>query len=724
MTDLSADLFGPDTSAISNAILGQESGNSANAGTSIDGAVGRAQIEPATFAQYAQPGESIDNDEDNIAVHKRIIDDLNKRANGDPARVAVGYFSGPGNIAPPDSPTPWKADHKDGNGKSVSSYVTDVMGRLNPISDAEAAQPVAEKPVAKDLSSDLFGDGPSFLDQATQPFKDIVPDILAEYKSGTQAMTQPLPQPSGHVGQDLLNGEKDVFGRALGTAQAAFSPLTGSIKALTGTPAYKTAVANGISPQDAKDYVQNPIEIAANIATPLGIEKYAPELAAGAGNILDKLKNSSFIQDEASQSGPFASASKAAAARMAPSIDPRIAEIVKDAENLGINIPPRVFNPGSTSNFLNKAGLMSDGTMKSDVTNALSKVMGHPGTPNLDMPTMEGIQNTIGGKMNDFALKADSVGGIPVLESDLDTIANDSFADDPKVQKLAQKIKDRIQNGAMSGKDYQELTKKNGALSKAMNSADSDFADTAKEFREHLEQSLQNVVHPDDLAAFKEARRQYRTMKIIQPLVESGGVTGQADSAAKLFNAVNKNYGGMQNAVNYNPELGKIAQIVNEFPEALKDAPVTSLATKLSKAATVPAALGVGAVGYVPAAVTMGTAVPAAKGVATYMSSPFYKNAILKNSGYAKGGIVEKRKEKIYYKHSNSLREKLGRTPKSEEIELAQYIGAHGVKRLLSQKDLEMPAYKMFPKETVEKNKQLFFSNKKPYKVKHIQEIL
>lgn len=223
MTDLSADLFGPDTSAISNAILGQESGNSANAGISIDGAVGRAQIEPATFAQYAQPGESIDNDEDNIAVHKRIIDDLNKRANGDPARVAVGYFSGPGNIAPPDSPTPWKADHKDGNGKSVSSYVTDVMGRLNPISDAEAAQPVAEKPVAKDLSSDLFGDasnpeskvgiGRTMLDQgeqgATFGFGDEISDALGSlgaygYKMLPDAHQYQTDLPMGSL-PDLMN---------------------------------------------------------------------------------------------------------------------------------------------------------------------------------------------------------------------------------------------------------------------------------------------------------------------------------------------------------------------------------------------------------------------------------------------------------------------------------------------------------------------------------------
>lgn len=127
--------------AVSSAILGQESGNNPNSPTSIDGAVGQAQIEPGTFKQYAQPGEDINNPQDNIAVHKRIIADLANKANGDPARIAVGYFSGPGNISPPDSETPYVKDHKDGNGKTVSSYVSDVLKRMNPVSEAAADEP-------------------------------------------------------------------------------------------------------------------------------------------------------------------------------------------------------------------------------------------------------------------------------------------------------------------------------------------------------------------------------------------------------------------------------------------------------------------------------------------------------------------------------------------------------------------------------------------------------
>lgn len=112
------------------AIYGQESGSGANPRTSVNGARGGMQIIPETFARFAQPGENIDNPADNLRVGQRMIDKFHAAYGGDPARIAVAYFSGEGNVAPAGSPTPWKEDRKDGNGKTVSGYVNDIMGRL------------------------------------------------------------------------------------------------------------------------------------------------------------------------------------------------------------------------------------------------------------------------------------------------------------------------------------------------------------------------------------------------------------------------------------------------------------------------------------------------------------------------------------------------------------------------------------------------------------------
>ncbi len=64
-----------------------------------------------------------------------------QRYNGDPARVAVAYFSAPKNVASIVSNTPWKADTHDGNGKYVSSYVNDVLHRLKQPGIAGGAAP-------------------------------------------------------------------------------------------------------------------------------------------------------------------------------------------------------------------------------------------------------------------------------------------------------------------------------------------------------------------------------------------------------------------------------------------------------------------------------------------------------------------------------------------------------------------------------------------------------
>jgi hypothetical protein len=124
---------------IDQAIHGQESGGAATAATSVNGAVGGHQIIPETFARYARPGESITDPVANAAVGKRIIADYASRPGWGPDRVAVGYFSGESNVAPPGSPTPYLENRVDGLGKSTAGYVSDVMHRLGqPVPDAVA----------------------------------------------------------------------------------------------------------------------------------------------------------------------------------------------------------------------------------------------------------------------------------------------------------------------------------------------------------------------------------------------------------------------------------------------------------------------------------------------------------------------------------------------------------------------------------------------------------
>lgn len=122
------------------AIYGQESGSGRNPATSVNGARGGMQILPSTFKAYARPGESIDNPEDNLRVGVRLIRDLGDKFGGDPAKVATAYFSGEGNVNR-GAGVAWRNDAADGNGKRVSSYVSDIVRRAAGIGSAQAAPP-------------------------------------------------------------------------------------------------------------------------------------------------------------------------------------------------------------------------------------------------------------------------------------------------------------------------------------------------------------------------------------------------------------------------------------------------------------------------------------------------------------------------------------------------------------------------------------------------------
>ena len=103
------------------AFMQQESG---------DRGVNPGQVQPATFQQFAQPGEVYGDPAAMRNVAYRALDAYAQRYQGDPQRIAVAYFSGPGNVAPLDSPTPYLRDVADSNGKTVSSYVSDIEGRV------------------------------------------------------------------------------------------------------------------------------------------------------------------------------------------------------------------------------------------------------------------------------------------------------------------------------------------------------------------------------------------------------------------------------------------------------------------------------------------------------------------------------------------------------------------------------------------------------------------
>lgn len=104
------------------------------------------QIQQATFNRFAQPGESWNNVADRNTVAQRMLTQFNQQYGGDLGRIATAYFSGEGNVAPPGSATPFLRNVADSNGKTVSSYVGDILGRAGGMTPSGQGAPMAAQP--------------------------------------------------------------------------------------------------------------------------------------------------------------------------------------------------------------------------------------------------------------------------------------------------------------------------------------------------------------------------------------------------------------------------------------------------------------------------------------------------------------------------------------------------------------------------------------------------
>ena len=216
-----------------NAIHGQESGAGKNSRTSVDGARGGMQIIPSTFRAFAKPGERIDNPDDNLRVGVRYIKHLGDKFDNDPAKISTGYISGEGNVNAGSGPA-WKVDRKDGNGKSVSSYVTDVLGRISPIGSAQAGQtgftPLEEQRGFIPLNA---SDKPGFTpieDKNALSFKNNPLTAIGE--AGLNLASQVVSVPASG-----LAGLATVAGNAIGATDKRPADVVGEVgSALTYEP--------------------------------------------------------------------------------------------------------------------------------------------------------------------------------------------------------------------------------------------------------------------------------------------------------------------------------------------------------------------------------------------------------------------------------------------------------------------------------------------------------
>ena len=175
----------------------------------------------------------------------------------------------------------------------------------------------------------------------------------------------------------------------------------------------------------------------------------------------------------------------------------------------------------------------------------------------------------------------------PQFVSDLHSTINDArlVLTDPEaniIERQAQNIFDKINqnNETISGETYQALTRKGAPLDNLLSSDNPNIANAAQRLRDMLDDGLQRSASPDMQALLTQARRQWASLKTVQPLAAKAP-TGDI-SPALLAGRVNANTGNSL-AFGGGGDLGTLARIGQKF---LKEPGSSNTAERLSTIAT------------------------------------------------------------------------------------------------------------------------------------------
>lgn len=279
-------------------------------------------------------------------------------------------------------------------------------------------------------------------------------------------------------------------------------------------------------------------------------------------------------------------------------------------------------------------------------TKAVAKTFGEE-ADGLTPDVMKAAKKRIGGEMNDIAsrtpINADAqfLDDLAMVEQEAVQVLTD--AEVAPLRRQMDNVLSKVdQSGAISGDVYQSLTRKGTPLDLAENSPNPNIRHFAGQIRDALDEALTRSATPEDVAALKTARRQYKNMMTVKNLAAKAGPDGEI-SPALLLGAVNTSF--KDSAFSGGGDLGELAKIGQRF---LKEPPNSGtadrLASKLLLSGAGAGGAGAGALwiyqhpeeaaklGLLGVAGLAGTAL-AGRGAAAALDNPLYRNMLLRRAG-------------------------------------------------------------------------------------------
>lgn len=344
------------------------------------------------------------------------------------------------------------------------------------------------------------------------------------------------------------------------------------------------------------------------------------------------------------------------------------------------------------------------------VNRATARTMGED-APKLTPNVMNAARTRIGGVLQDVETR-NAVNFDQPLMDELGSIESNarSSLTDPEYGVIQRQLHGVMSNlrssNDIAGETYGNLIHKGSPLDAAANSNNSNISGYASQIKEALRGSLQRSLSGDDLAAYQQARTQWKNMRTIEPLTQAADVVGGPSASTGDINptllrgAVNRAYPRAAFSAPGEVPLNDIADIGQRF---LKETPTSHTSERgwmLHMLSGLGGAMAEG--GGLPSASTMigggagllGSAL-AARGASRALQSRALADQMIRNSiggqapstggmigQAAKGAIPEAGKPKTSVNPSTgmpefSLRANQHAAPESDsQRAVAQVVGA------------------------------------------------
>lgn len=221
--------------------------------------------------------------------------------------------------------------------------------------------------------------------------------------------------------------------------------------------------------------------------------------------------------------------------RLVGQVDPHTATLAQTARNqFGIPVSAGEVSSNPTVRFLNSVVNKLPGSgggahkeeMQFGFNRAIANTFGED-EPAITPPVMSRARDRIGNVFENAALRTPTINLGQQHAVRLGNIIQDAQASMTPEEwtPLAHQVRNIAglvdpQTGTITGEIYQNLTKRNSPLDRAMHSPNSSIKHGAQQIRDVLDDAFEASAHPDVVDDLRNARREWKNLRTVEPLVE------------------------------------------------------------------------------------------------------------------------------------------------------------------------------------------------------------